>query len=178
MSKTVAVLLTISIAFFATSCLEVDENPNARNQEMEMRELNEALLLLVEEGYDIDTTDLGIYYVLHEEGEGPTAMEGDTLSLEYSGYLFGGLIFDASGYHYQDGIWEFVFDPADLIPGFADGISVLNKGAALDMIIPSEYAYGATGNGIIEPYTSILFTVLMHDLKSGQDTLTHQAIAR
>lgn len=178
MSKTVAVLLTISIGLFATSCLEVDENPNARNQEMEMRELNEALQTLVEEGYDIDTTDLGIYYILHEEGEGPTALVGDTLSLEYSGYLLGGLIFDASGYHYQDGIWEFVFDPAGLIPGFADGISILNKGAALDMIIPSEYAYGATGNAIIEPYTTLLFTVLMHDLKPGQDSLTHQSIAR
>ena len=174
MSKTVAVLLSISIVFFTTSCLEVDDNPNARSQEMEIREINEALLSLVEEGYDIDTTALGIYYIIHEQGEGQTAREGDTLSLEYSGYLLGGLIFDASGYHYQDGIWEFVFNPADLIPGFADGISVMNKGAALDMIIPSEYAYGAIGSGIIEPYTTILFTVLMHDLKPGQDSLANQ----
>lgn len=178
MSKTVAVLLTISIVFFVTSCLDVDDNPNARSPEMEIIELNESLLSLVEQGYDIDTTDLGIYYILHEEGEGPTALEGDTLSLEYSGYLFGGLIFDASGYHYQDGIWEFVFDPADLIPGFADGISLMNKGAALDIIIPSEYAYGAYGNGLIEPYTTILFTVLMHDLKPGQDSLSFQTIVR
>ncbi len=170
MAKTVAIFLTISSIFFATSCLDVDDNPNSRSPELEMRELNEALLSLVEKGYNIDTTDLGIYYIMHEEGEGPLAKEGDTLSIEYSGYLLGGLVFDASGYHYQDGIWEFVFNPTDLVPGFSDGISVMNKGAGIDMIIPSDYAYGANGSGaLIEPYTTILFTVKMHDLKPGTE---------
>jgi len=44
----------------------------------------------------------------------------------------------------------------------------MNKGAALDLIIPSEFAYGETGSGLIEPYTTILFTLKMHDLKPGQ----------
>ena len=95
------------------------------------------------------------------------AREGDSLSLEYTGYLLGGLIFDGSSYHYADGTWEFVLKAADLIPGFADGLKVMNKGAAIDMIIPSQYAYGETGSGLIEPYTTILFTVKMHDLKPG-----------
>ncbi len=169
MAKTVAIFLTISSIFFATSCLDVDDNPISRTPELEMRELNEALLSLVEDGYDIDTTDLGIYYIMNEEGEGPLAQEGDTLSIEYSGYLLSGIVFDASGYHYQDAIWTFVFDTTQLVPGFSDGISLMNKGAGIDMIIPSDYAYGAYGSGLIEPYSTLLFSVKMHDLKPGTE---------
>lgn len=170
MIKTVAFSVVIISIFFATSCLEgVDDNPNMRNPEKELRELNAALAKLVASGYDIDTTDLGIYYIVHEEGEGRLAEEGDTLNLEYTGYLLGGLIFDASGYRYPDGIWEFVFEPANLIPGFSNGISVMNKGAGIDMIIPSEFAYGEKGQGLIEPYTTILFTAKLHDLRPGAE---------
>ena len=78
MSKTVAILLTIITIFLASSCLDnVDDNPDNRNPEKEMRELNEALSSLILDGYDIDTTALGIFYIVHEEGEGPMAQEGD-----------------------------------------------------------------------------------------------------
>ncbi|MFO7670410.1 MAG: FKBP-type peptidyl-prolyl cis-trans isomerase [Bacteroidales bacterium] len=168
MTRTVAYSLPVFIMLLTNSCLDsVNDHPTSRTPELEMRELSEALLSLQAEGYDIDTTDLGIYYIIHEEGEGPLAQEGDTISLEYTGYLMGGYIFDASSFHYPDGIWEFVLDSSELIPGFVDGISVMNKGAAINMIIPSTYAYGATGSGPIEPYTTILFTARLHDLKPG-----------
>jgi len=168
MTKTVATSLTIFIIFLTSSCLDkVDDNPTSRNPEKEMRELNAALSSLITEGYDIDTTEMGIYYIVHEEGEGPLAREGDTLSLEYVGYLLGGMIFDATSFHYADKLWEFVFNASELIPGFADGLSVMNKGAAIDMIIPSQFAYGAKGNGLIEPYTTILFTAKLHNLTPG-----------
>jgi FKBP-type peptidyl-prolyl cis-trans isomerase FkpA len=142
MTKTVAISLTILIVLFTSSCLDgVDDNPAGRNAEKEQRELNEALAKLISEGWDIDTTAMGIYYIVHEEGEGPLAQEGDSLSLEYVGSLLGGMIFDASSYHYDDSRWEFVFNTDELIPGFADGITLLNKGAIIDMIIPSQYAY-------------------------------------
>ena len=168
MTKTVAISLTILAVLMTSSCIDrVDDNPTGRNPEKEQRELNEALALLISEGWDIDTTAMGIYYIVHEEGEGPLAREGDSLSLEYVGYLLGGLIFDATSYHYEDGIWEFVFHADELIPGFVDGISVMNKGAAIDMIIPSQYAYGEKGQGLIEPFTTLLFTAKLHDLKPG-----------
>jgi len=166
MSKTVAIFLGILSILFVSSCLDnVNDNPNSRNPEKEMRELNEALASLIADGWDIDTTEMGIYYIVHKEGEGPLVGEGDSLSLEYKGYLLGGLVFDASSLHYDDEIWDFVFISSELIPGFADGLSLMNKGAIIDMIIPSQYAYGEKGNGPIEPYTTILFTAKLHDLK-------------
>lgn len=166
MIRTVAIFLGILSILFVSSCLDnVDDNPNSRNPEKEMRELNAALASLIADGWDIDTTDMGIYYIVHEEGEGPMIMEGDSLSLEYKGYLLDGLVFDASALHYDDGIWDFVFMSSELIPGFADGRSLMNKGATIDMIIPSQYAYGEKGNGLIEPFTTLLFTAKLHDLR-------------
>ena len=168
MTKTVAISLTILFALITSSCLDkVDDNPTGRNPEKEQRELNEALAKLISEGWDIDTTAMGIYYIVHEEGEGPLAQEGDSLSLEYIGYLLDGLIFDATSYHYEDDSWEFVFNSDELIPGFADGVSVMNKGAAIDMIIPSQFAYGEKGQGLIEPFTTLLFTAKLHELTPG-----------
>jgi len=168
MIRTVAIFFTISTIFIATSCLDgIDENPYPRTPELEESELNEALQKLVAEGYDIDTTNLGIYYIVNEEGEGPLAKAGDTLSLEYTGYFFGGQVFDASAYHYEDSIWKFVFKEMNLIPGFEDGISIMNKGAGIEMIIPSQYAYGAYGYGPVGPYTTILFSAKLHDLEPG-----------
>ncbi len=168
MTKTVAISLTILTVLFTSSCIDkVDDNPTGRNPEKEQRELNEALAKLISEGWDIDTTAMGIYYIVHEEGEGPLAQEGDSLSLEYIGYLLGGAIFDASSNHYEDGSWEFVLKTNELIPGFVDGISVMNKGAVIDMIIPSQYAYGEKGQGPIEPFTTLRFTAKLHDLKPG-----------
>jgi FKBP-type peptidyl-prolyl cis-trans isomerase len=89
------------------------------------------------------------------------------LSLEYVGYLLDGMIFDATSYHYEDASWEFVFNADELIPGFVDGISLMNKGAEIDMIIPSQFAYGEKGQGPIQPFTTLRFSAKLHDLKQG-----------
>jgi FKBP-type peptidyl-prolyl cis-trans isomerase len=153
----------------AVSCLKNDDPYVPRTQEMELQELESALSTLETEGHDIDTSDLGIYYIVHEEGEGPLAKYGDTLRLEYVAYLLNGRIFDASAYHYEDSIWEFIFKEGDLIPGFEEGLSLMNKGATYEMIIPSEHAYGSDGNLYIEPFTPLLFGVEMHDINPDSD---------
>ena len=160
-------LLTISMTIFS-SCVK-DNNDNLRTLEMEMEELDSYLSDLVSEGYDVDTSDLGIYYILESEGEGPLAQMGDTLSLEYTGYLLDGRVFDASSFHYSDSIWEFVFIENQLIAGFSEGISLMNKGAEINMIIPSELAYGPFGYGPIGPYTTLVFVTKLHDIKPGTD---------
>lgn len=165
MTKTVAIFLGFLTLIFTSSCLDnVNDNPNSRSPEKEKRELDDALASYIEDGWDIDTTELGVYYIVHEEGEGPLVQEGDSLSLEYNGYTLGGMIFDATAYHFEDKTWEFIFDASQLIPGFSDGLLLMNEGAILDIIIPSEYAYGEQGNGLIEPFSTIRFTMKLHEL--------------
>jgi FKBP-type peptidyl-prolyl cis-trans isomerase FkpA len=154
----------IITAVVATSCIG-ESDIVTRTSEMEKQELDLMLAQFISKGYDIDTTELGIYYIMHKEGVGPMAMPGDTLYLKYTGYLMDGTVFDAGEYHYSDSIWEFIYKDIDLISGFDDGISVMNKGAEIEMIIPSELAYGAYGSGIIAPYSTILFSAVLRDIK-------------
>lgn len=168
--NSLALSLTAIILLNVTSCNNgLDEEIPARTPEMEIAELNNLLSTIEENGFDIDTTDLGIYYIVHTEGEGALAQIGDTLRLEYAAYFFDGKVLDASAYHYPDSIWEFIFIENQLISGFEDGILLMNKGAQLEMIIPSEHAYGATLYGGIEPYTPLIFAAKMHDINPTLD---------
>jgi FKBP-type peptidyl-prolyl cis-trans isomerase FkpA len=162
-----AVLITVSILFFTASC-NMNDDIVERTAANEQQELNEALARLETANYDIDTTALGVYYIMNKEGEGPLPAQGDTCYLIYTGYFLDGTIFDSSGFYYQDSIWTFNFLDVSLIPGFNDGISLLNKGAEADIIIPSEFAYGSTGYQEIPPYTPLIFSLKMRDLRPKQ----------
>jgi len=167
--KTVLLATALSILLMV-SCLNLDDDPyEPRTKELELQEIENALSNLESKGHNVDTSDLGIYYVVHEQGEGPLAEFGDTLRLEYLGYLFNGRIFDASAFHHEDSIWEFVFKESELISGFEEGISLMNKGAEFEMIIPSEYAYGADGSLYIEPYTTVIFATTLHDINPASE---------
>jgi FKBP-type peptidyl-prolyl cis-trans isomerase FkpA len=147
------------------SCIEPIGEPEERTPSLEAFELNQVLANIEADGYDLDTTDLGIYYIVHKEGEGNFPEPGDTCRLEYSGFFLDGVIFDASAFHYADSTWEFVYKEIDLISGFDDGIALMNKGAEIDMIIPSGLAYGEYGSGNIPPYSPIMFSAKMRDIK-------------
>jgi len=162
--KTVAFFFAITF-FMSTSCLDKGVEEPSRTAEMEQAELEKIISDLVSEGYDVDTTDLGVYYIVHEAGEGPLAQAGDTCFLEYGGFLLDGFVFDASSFHYVDSTWQFVYKDDDLIPGFDDGIALMNKGAELDLFIPSFLGYGPYPNGDIPAYSTLLFSVKMRDLK-------------
>ena len=160
--KTIAILFVF--IFSISSCLNNGSDIEPRTPEMEQAELNEFLKKLEADGFDVDTTDLGIYYVVQEAGEGLFPVEGDTCFMEYAGFFLDGSVFDTSHDHFPNGIWQFNYKETSLIPGFEDGIALLNKGAEIDMIIPSNLAYGA-GTSSIPPYTTLLFATKMHDLK-------------
>ncbi|HSH20856.1 MAG TPA: FKBP-type peptidyl-prolyl cis-trans isomerase, partial [Draconibacterium sp.] len=149
---------------FIISCGDNFETPS-RTPETEQSELKQAIANIEAGGYDVDTTDLGVFYVMHEEGTGPLTQQGDTCYLIYTGYFLNGLIFDSSGYYYPDSVWQFNYLDVALIPGFNDGIALLKKGAKADIIVPSNLAYGPTGQGEIQPYTPLVFSLIMRDLK-------------
>lgn len=166
MLKTVLGLIA-STLFLLTSCINGLEIPRTSGDELAER--NSIFADLIAGGYDIDTTELGIFYILHKEGEGPFPVSGDTCFLEYKGFLLDGTVFDASSNFAKDSVWSFVYKKIDLIPGFDDGISLMNKGTELDMFIPSELGYGANGTGNIPPYSTVLFSTKMHDVKPKTD---------
>jgi FKBP-type peptidyl-prolyl cis-trans isomerase FkpA len=162
--KTISYLIILSFLFTIYSCIQ-GENVLERTAEMEAAEMQNILTKLIDKGYDIDTTANGVYYVIDEEGTGPTVKTGDTCYVEYVGYLPDGNIFESSGDYYQDGIMEFIFPNENMIAGFNDGLTVMNKGAKIEMIIPSSKAFGSVGTSFVPPYTTVIIVTQLDDLK-------------
>ena len=162
--KTVALGIIFSLPIFFISCVNVDDVPE-RTAETEQQELNEAIARLEKAKYDVDTTALGIYYIMNKQGTGVYPQKSDTCNLIYTGFFLNGIIFDASIDHYKDSIWQLIYKEVSLIPGFDDGIALLNKGAEADIIIPSKLAYGSSGYQGIPPYSPILFSLKMKDVR-------------
>ena len=148
---------------FNLSCINGEETEE-RTFDDELAELDSMLQRKIEAGYDIDTTNLGVYYIVREEGEGPLPVQGDTCFIDYLAYFPNGTLFDASDDHHPQGIWQFLYGTPDMIPGLKNGIGRMNEGAIHEMMIPSNLAYGEKGNATIPPYTTLIYIVEMHDL--------------
>jgi FKBP-type peptidyl-prolyl cis-trans isomerase FkpA len=166
--KILSILLFSFSIMITTSCLTEEEKVE-RTIEIEMQELDEFLTELITKGYDIDTTELGVYYIVNEAGSGNYPKAGDTLSVEYIGAFLDGNIFDASANYWPDALWNFVYEEEEIIQGLENALSVMKKGGEIDAIIPSNLAYGISGTGVIPPYTSILFNLKLQDLRPAAE---------
>ena len=139
--------------------LEIVQNAfeNAMNKQMtEMRFKEEEFLAYNASRPDIQITESGLQYMVIEEGTGPKPAAGDTVRVHYEGALADGTIFDSS---YSQNEPEEI--PLDMvIPGWAEGIQLMNTGGIYRIYIPSAMAYGEHGAGqIIPPYSTLVFTI-------------------
>jgi FKBP-type peptidyl-prolyl cis-trans isomerase len=161
----VFILAAFTLMAVSTSCLKIDQEKVPTKQEEQIL-LDQYLNQLESTGSDVDSTDLGVYYVTLDEGTGDFPVEGDTLKVGYAGYFMDGLMFDTSMWHDSpDSTFTFVLGDQPMIPGWDDGMKVINKDARVQLIIPSDLAYGSTGAGIIPPYQTLIFIVIMKDIK-------------
>ncbi len=153
---------------FASSCLNDDNDYKDPTHEEEQAKLKAYIDALIANGNNMDTTALGVYYVRMKEGTGDFAQPGDTLTVGYAGYFINGYMFDASVLHNrQDSTYTFVLEHEEqrMVKGFEDGMKMMNKGSKVQLIIPSEFAYGSGGRPGIPPYTSLVFVIEMKKIQ-------------
>ena len=158
-------LLTgLIFALIFSACLKDEPIAEIHTYEEEQVILSAFLDTLAAQGNDIDTTDLGVYYIVLDEGEGAFAKETDTLVVGYAAYFTDGTLFDASEKYNQNGL-EFVLGNPPLIKGWDDGMKVMNKNARVQFIIPSSLAYKEVGSGVIPPYKTLVFVMRMLEIR-------------
>lgn len=165
MRTIVIFLLGFILIGIGNSCLKINETEKPTWEEEQMN-LKNYIDNLIAKGNDVDTTELGVYYVTLEEGTGLFPKTGDTLTLGYAGYFSDGYLFDASAWHNStDSTFTFVLGNLPMIKGWDDGMKVINKNAKVQLIMSSDLAYGIAGGGIIPPYQSLVFVIIMKDIK-------------
>lgn len=93
----------------------------------------------------IKTTKSGLSYKIIEKGYGSKITDDDYVDVAYKGYLIDGTVFDDSNGEYRE------FYVNDVVPGFAEGLKLLNKGGKAIFYIPGNLGYGVKG----QPYAGI-----------------------
>jgi peptidylprolyl isomerase len=113
---------------------------------------------------DLVTTESGLQYYDFEEGSGDSPEEGQTVSVQYTGWLEDGTMFDSSMLRGQP--IQFPVGVGQVIPGWDEGVASMKVGGKRQLIIPAELAYGEEGaGGVIPPGATLIFEVELVDVQ-------------
>lgn len=121
------------------------------------------------------TTPSGLFYTVTKPGTGDKPAVGDSVAVNYVGKFVNGKLFETNLKEVAQK--EKTFNPMQqykpihipvgvkaVIPGWDEGLMLLNKGAKATFVVPSKLAYGEQGNQIIQPYTPLVFDVELVDI--------------
>lgn len=105
-----------------------------------------------------EKTESGLRYKKINSGSGAKAEKGKKVSVHYEGSLTNGQVFDSS-YSRNQPI-DFQLGIGQVIPGWDEGIALLQVGDKARFVIPSHLAYGSRGaGGVIPPDATLIFDV-------------------
>jgi len=104
----------------------------------------------------------GLYYIEIVKGKGPKVVPEKTVIVHYRGTFLDGSEFDSS-YGRGEPI-EFPIGKGSVIPGWDEGIAMMNVGGKAKLIIPYYLAYGENGRGPIPPFATLVFEVELVDM--------------
>jgi len=110
---------------------------------------------VVDEG-DFTATDSGLQYFDFEEGSGDEIEAGQQVSVDYTGWLEDGTLFDSS---IGKQPFTLVVGAGSVIPGWDEGLQGMKLGGRRQLVIPAELAYGDAGGGPIPPNAVLIFEV-------------------
>jgi len=112
--------------------------------------------------YCAQKTASGLGYTVLRAGQGASPPAGAVSLINYIGYLAAdGQTFDqAMGVPMEvDGV----------IPGFAEGLKLMSKGAIYRLCLPATLAYGATAQGPIPANSALVFQVELLEFKTAEE---------
>jgi peptidyl-prolyl cis-trans isomerase A (cyclophilin A) len=169
-----------ALAAFEAGKAGFDEEQRVAREEAAKR-AQEQLALLQAKYPNAEQSASGLLYVIETLGDGEKPADGSYVDINYAGYLTDGTLFDTSikELAQENNIYNPQREPyspmpmeygprAQVIPGFAEGISMFNVGGKGTIIIPPNLGYGERGGGPIPPNSWLIFDVEIVGLSAQQ----------
>lgn len=119
----------------------------------------EAFLAKNKHAPGVKTTASGLQYQVISQGTGARPGPTDTVKIEYTGTFVDGQVFDASAKHNPPGPASIPL--AGVIPGFREGLQLMQVGGHYKLFIPSTLAYGAEPQPPMPPNATLIFDVTL-----------------
>lgn len=124
---------------------------------------------LAENNLTAQKTDLGIYYIILEEGEGTKIpVTGNVVTMNYVGQVLYGRKFDSS---YENNTpLKFAIGAKKVVVGFEEAVKQMKIKESTRFFIPSRYAYGQSGitsggREIIPPFATLIFDIKLENIQ-------------
>ena len=150
---------------------------NAALEKVKSAEIEEAAKYIASHKLLLKTTPSGLKYIITKPSLRLKPQKGDTVLVNYVGRTLNDKVFDSSiesiakgaglqqaGRTYEP--LQVVLGVDNIIPGWNEGLLLLNEGSKATFVIPSSLAYGSQGAGDdIKPYNTLVFDVELVKVK-------------
>lgn len=101
------------------------------------------------------TTKSGLQYKIVKKGTGKKPKASDKVRVHYTGKLLDGTVFDSSVERGE----PIEFPLNQVIPGWTEGLQLMNEGSSYILYIPHNLGYGEQPMGSIPPGSTLIFEV-------------------
>jgi FKBP-type peptidyl-prolyl cis-trans isomerase FkpA len=143
--KQYSIFLFLFIFIGSQSCTKNDETQDQVDQRLIQQYLTANNIT------NAQSTASGLHYIIEDQGTGAKPTENSKIEFFYVGKLMNGQIFDSSE--------SLTIVLNQLIPGFREGIPLINESGKITLIIPSSLGYGSQGTSLIPANSILIFNV-------------------
>ena len=115
---------------------------------------------------NLDTLSLenGLKYFVLEKGNDNKMQKGSIITLDYTGFLENGKIFDSSVKRKKP--LKFIFGESKILDGWTSSLPLISEGGKMKLIVPPQLAYGEQGfKNIIPKNETLIFDILILEIK-------------
>ncbi|KTD24365.1 macrophage infectivity potentiator (Mip) [Legionella lansingensis] len=107
----------------------------------------------------------GLQYKVLEKGNGAKPTKNDTVTVEYTGKLIDGQVFDSTERTGKPA----TFKVSQVIPGWTEALQLMPAGSTWEVYVPADLAYGPRSvGGPIGPNETLIFKIHLISVKKSE----------